>query len=265
MMCGSVNEGLALPHLERTEMLVGTELLRDFRQKRVAIFGVGGVGGYVMEALARTGIGTLDLVDNDSVSESNLNRQIIATRETIGKSKVEVAAARIQNIDSGIKINLYETFYLPDTQREIPFDEFDYIVDAIDTVSAKIDLVVQAERRGIPIISAMGCGNRLNPEKLVCTDIYKTEMDPLAKIMRKELRNRGIKRLKVVYSTETPIKPMSKPTEKLSEKNSSDVYDSEVAKQSKPRKSIPGSTVFVPAVAGLMIASEVFRDLIGWE
>lgn len=252
-MSVSKNEGKAPTHLARTEMLVGTEPLQRFRKMRIAIFGVGGVGGYVMEALARSGVGTLDLIDNDTVAESNLNRQIIATGENLDKSKVNVAQARIKAIDPDIQVNTYETFYLPEMSGEIPFGEFNYIVDAIDTVSAKIDLVIQAQAHGVPIISAMGCGNRLDPGKLVCTDIYKTQMDPLAKVLRKELRERGVKRLKVVYSTEPPIKPMQ------AQDDGNYTKKADVKKQ---RKSVPGSSAFVPGAAGLMIASEVFRDIL---
>lgn len=267
MMTQSQNEGKALSHLARTEMLVGTASLEKFRQMRVAVFGVGGVGGYVIEALARTGIGAIDLIDNDTVSESNLNRQIIATRKTLGKPKVEVFSERIKNIDSGIQVNTYELFYLPDSNNNIPFEKFDYIVDAVDTVSAKIDLVIQAEKQGIPIISAMGCGNRLDPGKLVCTDIYKTEMDPLAKVLRKELRSRGIKKLKVVYSKEMPIKPMSASVSIEEGKsgtfnNMAGSMDKYLEDGNKHGKSVPGSSIFVPAAAGLLIASEVFRELL---
>lgn len=193
-----------MEHLSRTSLILGEDAVRALRNCRIAIFGVGGVGGHAMEALARTGIGTLDLIDSDTISVSNLNRQIIATRENLGRLKVDVAKERIHSIDPETEVNAIAVFYLPGTAVKIPFEKYDYIVDATDTVAAKVDLVLQAEKYGIPIISAMGCGNRMSPEKLVCTDIYKKETDPLARIMRKELRARDVVALKVVYSTETP-------------------------------------------------------------
>ena len=228
----------------RTEMLLGKQAMETLAAKRVAVFGVGGVGGYVVEALVRSGVGTIDVIDNDEVVVSNLNRQIIATVDQIGKDKVDVIEERALSINPDVRIIKHKCFYLPEKRDEFEFDEYDYIVDAIDTVTAKIDLAVTAQQLGVPVISAMGCGNRLDPSKLTVTDIYKTVNDPLAKIMRHELRKRGVRKLKVVYSTELPL-----------------AADQSLADDSN-RRSVPGSAIFVPAAAGLMIASEVVRDLI---
>ncbi len=222
--------------------------MRKLAASTVAVFGVGGVGSYVAESLARSGVGHLALIDNDEVVLSNFNRQIMANEDTLGTSKVRAIAERIRKIDPEIKVDVYEMFYLPDQADRIPFEMFDYIVDAIDTVTAKLDLVQQAQMHHIPIISAMGCGNRLDPSKLVCTDIYKTYNDPLAKIMRKELKERGIRKLKVVYSPEKPLKPL---------------FDG--SEENSTRRSTPGSSIFVPASAGLLIGSIVVQDLIKEE
>lgn len=228
----------------RTAMLLGEDGLEKLQKKRVAIFGLGGVGGYVAEALARSGIGALDLIDHDTVAESNLNRQIIATYDTIGSLKTEVMKERIGSVNRDCIVRTYEEFYLPEKASDFPFEEYDYVVDAIDTVTAKIDLAVRMEQLGIPLISSMGTGNKLNPAMLEVTDIYKTSVCPLAKVMRRELKKRGVKKLKVVYSKEEAITPY-----KL-------VEDKE-----DTRKATPGSTAFVPAVAGLLIAGEVVKDL----
>lgn len=247
-------------------MLIGSDAIERLKSSRVAVFGLGGVGGHVVEALARSGIGTLDIVDGDVVDESNINRQIIATTETVGMAKVDAFEERIRLINPDAVVNKHHLFYLPskdsscDSNRETASTEgsdfdftcYDYVVDAIDTVAAKLDIIEKCTVSGTPIISAMGCGNRLDPTKLVVTDINKTEMDPLAKVMRKELRNRGIKRLKVVYSTEQPIK-YDEEDEKIKQ-----ILSEESAK----KRHIPGSTAFVPGAAGLIIASEVVRDLI---
>jgi tRNA A37 threonylcarbamoyladenosine dehydratase len=224
---------------------MGSDAIERLHQARVAVFGLGGVGGYVVEALARGGIGELDIIDNDEVVLSNLNRQIIATHETLGLLKTQAAAQRIRSIDENIIVHEYPCFYLPDKKDLFPFDQFDYIVDAIDTVTAKLDLIEEAHKRNIPIICAMGCGNRLDPSKLVITDIYKTSGDPLAKVMRNELKKRKIPSLKVVYSTEPPLKPC--------------LDDGSSPKEGS--RNIPGSTPFVPSVAGIMIAYQVFIDL----
>ncbi len=221
----------------RTQLIFGAENMDKLQKSRVAVFGVGGVGGYTVEALARSGVGTLDLIDNDKVCLSNINRQIIATRSTVGKYKVDVAKERIIDINPDAKVNIYKTFYLPETKDQFHFEDYDYVVDAIDTVTGKIQLVLQAQEAGTPIISSMGAGNKINPSQFEVADIYKTSVCPLAKVMRRELKKRGVKKLKVVYSKEKPIK------------NSEDV---------------PGSNAFVPSTVGLIIASEVIKDILGF-
>ena len=241
----------------RTELLIGRDNIEKLHKSKVAVFGIGGVGSYVVEALVRAGIGSFILVDNDDVSITNLNRQIIATTKTIGKSKVEVAKDRILEINPKANVTIYKEFYMPDNKIELTSD-ISYIVDAIDTVTAKIALIEEADKLNIPIISSMGTGNKLDPTKFEVTDIYKTSICPLAKVMRKELRNRGIKKLKVIYSKEEPIK-----------RNDRELYKNEVeAEGNIERKNydsnshVPGSVSFVPSVTGLIIASEVVRDII---
>ncbi len=224
----------------RTELLLGKEKVDILKNSKVAIFGIGGVGSFVLEGLARAGIGSFILVDNDTISESNLNRQLVATTKTIGRPKVEVAKERVLEINPNANIEIYKEFFMPDTREEIIDKSIDYIVDAIDTVSSKIELIVRAKKLNIKIISSMGTGNKLNPTKFEVADIYKTSVCPLAKVMRKELRKRDINGLKVLYSKEDPIKI---------EKNLKE-------------KQVPGSISFVPSVAGLMIAGEVVKDLI---
>ena len=225
----------------RTELLIGKEGMNRLKNSKVAIFGIGGVGSYVVEGLARAGVGDFILVDNDEVSLSNLNRQIIATHKTIGKPKVEIAKERILEINPNANVEIYQEFFMPDT-KELLDNTVSYVVDAIDTVTAKIELVLRANKLNIPIISSMGTGNKLDPTKFEVTDIYKTSVCPLAKVMRKELKSRGIKKLKVIYSKEEPIK-----IENLEETT---------------KKQTPGSISYVPSVAGLIIASEVVKDLI---
>ena len=208
---------------------------------RVAVFGIGGVGGYVCEALARSGVGALDLIDNDRVCASNINRQIIATVKTVGRYKTDVMKERILDINPETAVNTYECFFLPENASDFPFREYDYVVDAIDTVTAKIELVMQCQRAGVPIMSSMGAGNKLDPTMFRVADIYKTSMDPLAKVMRHELKKRGVKKLKVVYSEEEPIR---------------------IDRRDAEDPAVPGSTAFVPSVAGLIIAGEVVKDLI---
>ena len=229
----------------RTERLLGADAMERLAASRVAIFGVGGVGGYAVEALARSGVGTLDLIDNDKVCESNLNRQIIALHSTLGQYKVDVAAQRARDINPDITVNAHKLFYTPETAGELDFRSYDYIIDAIDTVTGKLDLAVKAQEYQIPVISSMGAGNKLDPGRFVVTDLAKTTMDPLARIMRKELKKRGIRHLKVVYSTEKPM-----PVEP-------------VETEASLRRTTPGSTAWVPAAAGLMLAGEVIRDLTG--
>ena len=227
----------------RTELLLGQNAMKTLRRSRVAVFGVGGVGGYAVEALARSGVGALDLIDHDVVSPGNLNRQLLALHSTVGRYKVDVAAERIRDIHPDAVVRTYKTFYLPQNAADFDFTQYDYIVDAIDTVSAKIELVMQAKRAGTPIISAMGAGNKLDPTAFEVADISKTSMCPLARIMRKELGLRGIRHLKVVYSKEQPKTP-------------------QILQTTEANKPIPGSVAFVPSVAGLILAGEVVRDLI---
>ena len=225
-------------------MLLGAENMEKLKNSHIAVFGLGGVGGHVVEALARCGIEKFDLFDADTVAISNLNRQIIATVDTIGMDKTEAMKNRILSINPQIKANLHKVFYLPENADNFDLSGYSYIVDAIDTVSAKIELIVRTDKLGVPIISSMGTGNKLDPTVLKVTDIYKTSGCPLARVMRKELRDRNIKKLKVVYSEETPIKPL-------------------IAEKSESGKPVPGSTSFVPSVAGLIIASEVVKDICG--
>jgi tRNA A37 threonylcarbamoyladenosine dehydratase len=238
----------------RTELIFGKEAMEKLRASRVAVFGIGGVGGFTVEALARSGIGELDLIDDDRVCLTNINRQIIATRKTVGKYKVDVAAERIADIDPSIKVNIHKTFYGPDTAGEFEFTQYDYVVDAIDTVTGKMALVMQAQEAGTPIISSMGAGNKVDPTAFEVADIYKTSVCPLAKVMRHELKRRGVRKLKVVYSKEEPITPIS------------DDADSSQNDQAEParHRQTPGSTAFVPSVVGLIIAGEVVKDLIGY-
>ena len=231
-----------MSRFERTALIYGDEKMERLLRCRVAIFGIGGVGGYVVEALARSGIGALDLIDKDTVSESNINRQIIATTSTIGRDKVDVAAERIHEINPDCKVTTHKIFYLPETKDEIDFSQYDYVVDAIDTVTGKLTIIEMAKAAGVPVISCMGTGNKTNPAALEVADIFKTSVCPLAKVMRKELRKRGIDKLKVVYSKEDPITP----GELIAEEG---------------RRSIPGSTSFVPPAAGLIIASEIVKEL----
>ena len=242
----------------RTEMLLGKEAMSILAKSKVIVFGLGGVGGYTVEALARSGVGNLTLVDNDVISESNINRQIIALEQTVGKYKTDVCAERVLSINPDINVTKKQMFFLPENAQNIDFTEFDYIVDAIDTVSAKICLSETAGRLGIPIISSMGTGNKLNPAMLEVADIYSTSVCPLARVMRTELRKRGIKSLKVVYSKEPPISP--KAVQAIQDSSNAQLVGEDSDKQRK--RSIPGSTAFVPPAAGLIIASEVIKDLI---
>ena len=232
----------------RTAMLLGEEAIEKLQNSRVAVFGIGGVGGYVTEALVRAGVGALDLIDNDEVCESNLNRQIIATRSALGRAKTEVMAERIGDINPRCVVRTHKCFYLPQNSHMFDFSQYAYVVDAIDTVTGKLQLVMQAEEAGVPIISSMGTGNKLNPTQLEVADIYETSVCPLAKVMRRELKARGVKSLKVVYSREEPRKPMV--TEGASD-------------SAGVRRATPGSVSFVPSVAGLIIASEIIKDLTG--
>ena len=235
---------------QRTEMLLGEAAMERLFKARVAVFGIGGVGGYVVEALARSGVGTLDLIDNDIVSLSNLNRQIIATHDVIGRPKVEVAKERVLSINPEAVVNAHQIFYLPDTPSSLNFKDYDYVVDAIDTVTGKIGLVMEAQKAGVPIICSMGTGNKLDPSALRVADIYQTSVCPLARVMRRELKKRGVEALKVVYSRETPVEPYS----------NSPAFAGMPASE---KDAVPGSTAFVPAAAGLILAGQVVRDLTG--
>lgn len=221
--------------------------MEKLKNARVAVFGVGGVGGYAVEALARSGVGALDLIDDDVVSESNLNRQIIATHSTLGQHKVDIAKARAEDINPECEVRVYKTFYTPDTAGVFDFTRYDYVIDAIDTVTGKIELVMQAQSAGTPIISCMGAGNKLDPTAFEIADIYKTSVCPLARVMRRELKKRGVRKLKVVYSKEEALKPVGG----TSEENTAHV-----------KRATPGSVAFVPSVAGLIIAGEVIKDII---
>ena len=278
----SAEENAMENQFSRTERLLGKENMEKLAAARVCIFGIGGVGGYVAEALARSGVGHLELVDNDVVCLSNLNRQIIATHQTLGQYKVDAMKERILSINPEAEVVTHRCFYLPETQAQFDFTAFDYVVDAIDTVAGKISLVLQAEASGTPIISSMGAGNKLDPAAFQVADIYQTSVCPLAKVMRKELKKRGVKKLKVVYSKELPLSPRSEETEATGiycdtaetdavawenpETRPGDEYlsGSETEKTLlSRRRSIPGSVAFVPSVAGLIIAGEVVKDLLG--
>lgn len=244
--------------------------MKRLSDARVAVFGVGGVGGYVVEALVRSGIGAIDLIDNDKVCLTNLNRQIIALQSTVGQYKVDVMRDRIMDINPDCKVEVHKCFYLPETQEQFDFTQYDYVVDAVDTVTAKIALVMQANEANVPIISSMGAGNKLNPTEFEVADIYKTSVCPLAKVMRRELKKRGVKKLKVVYSKEEALTPledlettddMTKDTEKEIPANGQQLEGQEF--KAARRRSTPGSNAFVPSVAGLIIASEVIKDLAG--
>lgn len=251
---------------QRTEMLLGEAAMQRLFGARTAVFGIGGVGGFVVEALVRAGIGAIDLIDNDSVSESNLNRQIIATKDTVGRAKTEVAQERILSINPDCRVTLFQTFVLPDTIQSFDFSVYDYIVDAIDTVSGKLAIIEKAKTEGIPVISCMGTGNKLNPGELQVSDLYETSVCPLAKVMRRECRKRGIDSLKVVWSPEEPRKPHHM---KNGESGCGDSFPgSENASASEAvtegqqgKRPVPGSVSFVPSAAGLLMASEVIKDL----
>ena len=235
----------------RTELIFGGDAMDKLKNARVAVFGVGGVGGYTVEALARSGVGAIDIIDDDKVCPSNINRQIIATAKTVGQYKVDAAKQRILDINPDCKVTAYRMFYMPDTAEQFDFTEYDYIVDAVDTVTAKIALAENASAAGTPIISSMGAGNKLDATAFEVTDIYKTSVCPLAKVMRYELKRRGIKKLKVVYSKEKPITPAVSSEDRT------------LCDNGTKRRQTPGSNAFVPSVAGLIIAGEVIKDITG--
>lgn len=233
-----------LTQFSRTELLLGSEAIDKLNNSRVAVFGVGGVGGYVCEALVRSGIGAFDLIDNDKVSLTNINRQIIATHKTIGRYKTEVMKERMSDINPDVKVRVHNCFFLPENADDFPFEEYDYVIDAVDTVTAKLALVMKAQEKKVPIISSMGAGNKLDATAFQVADIYKTKVCPLAKVMRRELKKRGVKKLKVVYSEEIPMAPAA-------------------SEECTGKRTTPGSVAFVPSVAGLIIAGEVVKDLCG--
>ena len=249
-----------LNQFSRTQLLLGEDNMKRLADARVAVFGIGGVGGYVVEALARSGVGAFVLVDDDKVCLTNINRQIIATRKTVGRYKVDVMQERILDINPDAKVEVRKCFYLPENADEFDFREYSYVVDAIDTITAKIELIMRAQSVNVPIISSMGAGNKLDPTCFRVADIYKTTMCPLAKVMRRELKKRGVKKLKVVYSTEKSITPR----EDMSISCKSNCICPPGAKHKcTERRAIPGSVAFVPSVAGLIIAGEIVKDLTG--
>ena len=247
-----------LNQFSRTQLLYGQDNMRRLAASRVAVFGIGGVGGYVVEALARSGVGALDLIDDDRVCITNLNRQILATRKTVGKYKVDVAEERIREINPECEVRTYKTFYLPETQDQFDFYDYDFVVDAIDTVSGKLAIIENAKKAGVPVISSMGAGNKVDPAALEVADIYDTSVCPLARVMRRECRKRGIDSLKVVYSRETPIRPLEDMSISCRQHC---VCPPGTVRKCTQRRDIPGSTAFVPSVAGLIIAAEVVKDL----
>ncbi len=244
----------------RTQLLLGREAMERLAGARVAVFGIGGVGGYVCEALVRSGVGAFDLIDNDKVSLTNLNRQIIATRKTLGRYKTEVMKERMLDINPDADICIHSCFFLPKNAQEFHFEAYDYVVDAVDTVTAKIEIILKAQKAGVPVISSMGAGNKLEAGGFRAADIYETKMCPLAKVMRRELKKRGVKKLKVVYSEEEPRKPVYKEAEDGAAEDRSLPEEGEIC---AGRRDIPGSVAFVPSAAGLVIAGEVVKELAG--
>ncbi len=251
-----------LNQFSRTQLLLGQDGMERLFQARVAVFGIGGVGGYTVEALARSGVGTLDLIDDDRVCLTNLNRQILATRKTVGQYKVDVAAERIHEINPDAVVNTYKTFYAHQTAEQFDFTQYDYVVDAIDTVTGKLELIMQAQQAGTPIISCMGVGNKMDPAAFEMADIYKTSVCPLARVMRRELKRRGVKRLKVVYSKEPPLTPLDDMSISC---RTHCICPPGTARKCTQRRQVPGSNAFVPAAAGLILAGEVVKDLTAWE
>lgn len=241
-----------LNQFSRTELLFGSEALAKLKKAHVAVFGIGGVGGHVVEALARSGVGSFDLIDNDTVAITNINRQIIATLDTVGQPKVEVMRQRILSINPEAEITLHQCFFLPENKDEFDFSKYDYVVDAVDTVAAKIAIVLAAKEAGVPVISSMGAGNKVNPAMFEVADIYKTSIDPLARVMRQAMKKHHIKKLKVVYSKELPLLQV-------------DELKDECHAEMPKRRALPGSNAFCPSVAGLIIASEVIKELVDWD
>lgn len=251
-----------LNQYSRTQLIFGAEAMEKLRNSRVAVFGIGGVGGYTVEALARSGVGELDLIDDDKVCLTNINRQIIATQKTVGQYKVDVAAERVHDIDPNIVVNTYKTFYTPETAEQFDFTKYDYVVDAIDTVTGKIALVMNAKKANTPIICSMGAGNKVDPTAFEVTDIFKTSVDPLARVMRIELKKRGIRKLKVVYSKEVPLTPVD---DMATSCKTHCICPPGTARKCTQRRQVPGSNAFVPSVVGLIIAGEVIKNLTGFK
>ncbi len=251
-----------LNQFSRTRLLFGREAMEKLAASRVAVFGIGGVGGYAVEALARSGVGALDLVDDDRVCLTNLNRQLHATRKTVGQYKVEAAKERILEINPDCRVMTHQTFFMPDTADGFDFTQYDYVIDAIDTVTGKLALVTKAQEAGTPIICAMGAGNKVDPTAFEVADIHKTSMDPLARVMRQECRKRGIRHLKVVYSREKPLRPLEDMSISCRQHC---ICPPGTTRKCTERRDIPGSNAFVPSVVGLILAGEVIKDLIGYQ
>lgn len=249
-----------LNQFSRTQLLLGGEAMKKLSESRVAVFGVGGVGGYACEALVRSGVGHFDLIDDDKVCLTNLNRQIIATRKTVGKYKTDVMKERMLEINPEVDVTIHKCFFLPENADEFPFSEYAYVIDAVDTVTAKLELVMKCRELNVPIISSMGAGNKLDASAFRVADIYKTKMCPLAKVMRRELKKRGVKKLKVVYSEEKPTRPIEDMSVSC---RANCICPPGAAHKCTERRAIPGSVAFVPSVAGLIIAGEVVKDLTG--
>lgn len=248
-----------LNQFSRTQLLFGADAMGKLAASRVAVFGIGGVGGYTVEALARSGVGAIDLIDDDRVCLTNINRQIVATRKTVGKHKVDVMEERILDINPKCKVRAYKCFYLPETKDQFNFSEYDYVIDAVDTVTAKISLIIQANEAGTKVISCMGAGNKLDPTAFEVSDIYKTSICPLARVMRRELKKRGVKKLKVVYSKEKALRPLEDMSISC---RTNCICPPGAERKCTDRRDIPGSVAFVPSVAGLILAGEVIKDLI---
>ena len=249
-----------LDQFSRTQLLIGRDGIDRLSRARVAVFGIGGVGGYVCEALVRSGVGAFDLIDDDRVCLTNLNRQILATRKTVGKYKAEVMAERMSEINPNVDITIHKCFFLPENADDFPFNEYSYVVDAVDTVTAKLEIILRAKAEGVPVISAMGAGNKLDAGRLKVADIYETSVCPLARVMRYELRKRKVKSLKVVFSDEKPTRPIEDMSISC---RTHCICPPDAKHKCTERRDIPGSTAFVPAVAGLLIAGEVVRDIAG--
>lgn len=247
-----------LNQFSRTELLFGSEAMEKLAGSRVCVFGIGGVGGFTVEALARSGVGALDLVDDDKICLTNINRQIIATRKTVGRYKADVMRDRVKEINPDIQVTVHKCFYLPETADQFDFSSYDYVADCVDTVTAKIDIIMKCKEAKVPVISAMGAGNKLNPQDLEVADIYDTSMCPLARVMRRELKKRGIKSLKVVYSKEKSLRPVNDMSNSC---RVNCICPPGTKRKCTQRRDIPGSTAFVPSVAGLIMAGEIVKDL----